>query len=67
MLDYTIHAATEVVSRNCQTHLGKNRNVRSVHLDRIATRTVTLDQLPGACADLIAGTVTGRILVQVRP
>lgn len=40
---------------------------RPRHLDRIATRTVTLDQLPGACADLIAGTVTGRILVQVRP
>ena len=34
------------------------------HLERIATRTVTLDELPSACADLIAGTVTGRILVK---
>jgi acrylyl-CoA reductase (NADPH) len=35
------------------------------HLDRIVTRTVTLDELPAACADLIAGTVTGRVLVKV--
>jgi acrylyl-CoA reductase (NADPH) len=35
------------------------------HLDRIATRTVSLDELPAACGDLIAGTVTGRILVEV--
>lgn len=35
------------------------------HLERIAARTVTLDQLPEACAALIAGTVTGRILVSV--
>jgi NADPH2:quinone reductase len=35
------------------------------HLDRIATRTVTLDELPEACAALIAGTVTGRVLVRV--
>lgn len=35
------------------------------HLDRIVTRTVSLDELPAACADLIAGTVTGRILVKV--
>lgn len=35
------------------------------HLDRVATRTVTLDQVPAACADLIAGSVTGRILVQI--
>ena len=35
------------------------------HLGRIATRTVTLDELPAACSDLIAGTVTGRILVKV--
>ncbi len=35
------------------------------NLARIATRTVTLDELPGACADLIAGTVTGRILVKI--
>lgn len=37
------------------------------HLDRIATRVVGLEQLPEACADLYAGTVTGRILVQLRP
>jgi NADPH2:quinone reductase len=35
------------------------------HLARIATRTVSLDELPAACADLIAGTVTGRILVRI--
>jgi NADPH2:quinone reductase len=35
------------------------------HLDRIATRTVALDELPEACASLYAGTVTGRILVKV--
>jgi acrylyl-CoA reductase (NADPH) len=35
------------------------------HLARIATRTVSLDELPAACNDLIAGTVTGRILVKV--
>jgi acrylyl-CoA reductase (NADPH) len=35
------------------------------HLERIATRIVTLDDLPAACNDLIAGTVTGRILVKV--
>lgn len=35
------------------------------HLERIATRTVGLDQLPAACADLIAGTVTGRVLVKM--
>lgn len=35
------------------------------HLARIATRTVSLDELPAACQDLIAGTVTGRILVKV--
>lgn len=34
-------------------------------LDRLVTREVTLDQLPAACADLIAGTVTGRTLVRV--
>ena len=35
------------------------------HLARIATRTVTFDELPAACNDLIAGTVTGRILVKI--
>jgi NADPH2:quinone reductase len=35
------------------------------HLARIATRTVALEELPVACNDLIAGTVTGRILVRI--
>jgi acrylyl-CoA reductase (NADPH) len=35
------------------------------HLGSIVTRTVPLEGLPAACADLIAGTVTGRILVKV--
>lgn len=35
------------------------------HLGRIVTRTVTLDELPAACNDLIAGAVTGRILVKI--
>lgn len=35
------------------------------HLDRIAQRAVTLDELPKACSELIAGTVTGRILVKI--
>ena len=35
------------------------------HLARIASRTITLEQLPAACAELIAGTVTGRILVKI--
>jgi acrylyl-CoA reductase (NADPH) len=35
------------------------------HLARIATRTVSLEELPAACGDLIAGTVTGRILVKI--
>jgi NADPH2:quinone reductase len=35
------------------------------HLERIATRTVTLDELPAACGELVAGTVTGRILVKL--
>lgn len=35
------------------------------HLARIANRAVTLDELPAACQDLIAGTVTGRILVRL--
>jgi len=38
---------------------------RPRHLAQIASRIVTLDQLPAACAELIAGTVTGRILVKV--
>lgn len=35
------------------------------HLDRVVTRTVGLDELPAACNDLIAGAVTGRILVRI--
>ena len=35
------------------------------HLGLIVTRTVSLDELPAACSDLIAGTVTGRILVKI--
>lgn len=38
---------------------------RPRHLGRIVTRTVSLEELPAACNDLIAGTVTGRILVKV--
>ena len=32
---------------------------------RIATRTVTLDELPRVCEEYIAGTVTGRTLVRI--
>jgi len=35
------------------------------HLSRIASRVVTLEEVPAACAELIAGTVTGRILVKI--
>lgn len=35
------------------------------HLALIASRSVALEQLPAACAELIAGTVTGRILVKI--
>jgi len=35
------------------------------HLARIVTRIASLDELPEACADLITGTVTGRVLVRV--
>ena len=35
------------------------------HLAKIVTRLATLDELPEACADLIAGTVTGRVLVRI--
>ncbi len=34
-------------------------------LTRIATRTVTLDDLPRVCEDYVAGTITGRTLVQL--
>ena len=35
------------------------------HLSRIASRVITLDQVPAAAAELIAGTVTGRVLVKI--
>lgn len=35
------------------------------HLERLVTRETDLDGLPAACADLIAGTVTGRTLVRI--
>ncbi|MEQ1439751.1 oxidoreductase [Fontimonas sp. SYSU GA230001] len=34
-------------------------------LDRLVTREITLEDLPAACEDLIAGTVQGRTLVRV--
>ncbi|WP_026353257.1 YhdH/YhfP family quinone oxidoreductase [Solimonas variicoloris] len=34
-------------------------------LERLVTREITLQELPAACEDLIAGTVTGRTLVRV--
>jgi acrylyl-CoA reductase (NADPH) len=34
-------------------------------LDRLVTREITLDQLPVACKDLVAGTVQGRTLVKI--
>ncbi len=34
-------------------------------LERVVAREVTLDELPDACADLIAGTVQGRTLVRI--
>ena len=34
-------------------------------LDQLVTREVTLDQLPAACKDLIAGTAQGRTLVKI--
>lgn len=34
-------------------------------LDRLVTREITLKDLPAACEDLIAGSVTGRTLVRV--
>ena len=34
-------------------------------LDRLVTREITLDELPAACEDLIAGAVQGRTLVRV--
>lgn len=34
-------------------------------LERLVTREVTLDELPEACKDLVAGTVQGRTLVRI--
>lgn len=36
------------------------------HLDRIVTRTIPFDELPGAFGDYLAGTVTGRTVVRIR-
>ena len=35
------------------------------HLDRIATREITLEQLPEYCAEVIAGKITGRGIVRI--
>ncbi|HWU67713.1 MAG TPA: YhdH/YhfP family quinone oxidoreductase [Stenotrophobium sp.] len=35
------------------------------HLDRIVAREITLEQLPAACAEVIAGKVQGRTLVKI--
>jgi acrylyl-CoA reductase (NADPH) len=40
-------------------------NLRPRHLDRIATGVVTLDELPQACATVLAGSHTGRTLVRI--
>lgn len=45
------------------THLAGE--LRPRHLDRIVTRTITLQELPGAFARYLAGGVTGRTLVRV--
>jgi NADPH2:quinone reductase len=40
-------------------------DLRPRHLDRILTRTIGLDDLPGAFADYVAGRVVGRTLVRL--
>jgi NADPH:quinone reductase-like Zn-dependent oxidoreductase len=35
------------------------------HLDRIATRTIAFDELPGAFDAYLKGTVTGRTVVRI--
>ncbi len=40
-------------------------DLKPVSFERLVAREVTLDELPAACEDLIAGTVTGRTLVRV--
>jgi len=40
-------------------------DLRPQHLDRIAHRTISFDDLPGAFQDYIDGTVTGRVVVEI--
>ena len=40
-------------------------DLRPQHLDRIAHRTISFDDLPGAFQDYIDGTVTGRVVVDI--
>jgi hypothetical protein len=35
------------------------------HLDRIATRTIAFDELPGAFDTYMKGTITGRTIVKI--
>jgi hypothetical protein len=37
------------------------------HLDKIANKTISLDELPNAFQAYIDGTVTGRIVVEIAP
>jgi NADPH2:quinone reductase len=40
-------------------------DLRPRHLERIATGAVTLEELPQACAAVLAGSHTGRTLVRI--
>jgi len=40
-------------------------DLKPQHLDRIAHRTISFDELPGAFQDYIDGTVTGRVVVEI--
>jgi NADPH:quinone reductase-like Zn-dependent oxidoreductase len=40
-------------------------DLRPRHLDRIVTRTIPFDALPGAFGDYLQGTVTGRTVVKI--
>jgi len=40
-------------------------DLRPRHLDRIVTRTISFDELPGAFAGYIEGSVTGRTVVRI--
>jgi NADPH2:quinone reductase len=42
-------------------------DLHPAHLDRIVTRVVTLDQLPGCFEAYVAGRITGRTIVQLNP